>query len=83
MLAREVYGYALKAMRMPRLNGAEGMLGASGRVVRVEERGATVLVRGELWSAEMGGERLAPGEEVTIIGFEGLKLRARRRPKQV
>lgn len=74
-----IYAYALKAMKMPRLNGGEGMLGAAGRVLRVKEHGAIVFVHGELWSAEVRGEALAPGDEVAIIGFEGLKLRARKR----
>lgn len=74
-----VYLYAWKAMRMPRLNGIDGMLGASGRVVRVDERGATLLVHGELWSAEARGEKLALGDEAIIAGFEGLRLRVRKR----
>ena len=66
-------------MRMPRLNGIEGLLGATGRVVHLEARGATLQLHGELWAAEVQGERLALGDKAVVTGFQGLKLRARKR----
>ena len=41
-----LYAYALKAMRMPRLNGAEAMVGASGTVAAVGDQAVVVGVDG-------------------------------------
>lgn len=73
-----VYWYALKSARMPKLNGAEAMLGARGRVVNCRERYVTLFFHGELWSAETGGDTLALGDEAVVVGIEGLRLRVRK-----
>lgn len=81
-LSLGVYACAVKAMRLPRLNGTDGMLGATGRVAQVSERGATLIVHGELWSADSSGEKLAVGDQAVILGVEGLRLRVRKRYTQ-
>ena len=48
-----VYATAVKAWRMPVHNGIEALLGATGRVVRAEERRVVLSVQGELWSADL------------------------------
>lgn len=73
-----VYWYALKSARMPKLNGAEAMLGARGRVVHCRERRVTLFFHGELWSADVDGEPLAVGDEAAVVGIEGLQLRVRK-----
>lgn len=74
------YAYALKAMRMRRLNGAEGMLGDKGRIVQASGRQATLFFHGELWRADVEGEPLALGDEASIVAVDGLRLRVRKRP---
>ena len=74
-----LYAYALKAMRMPPLNGAEAIVGASGTVAKVGERGVTLLVRGELWTADADRETFAVGDRAVVVGVDGLRLRARKR----
>lgn len=75
-----VYWHAWKSARMPKLNGAEGMLGARGRVTNRGERSVNIFVRGELWSADATGEALAAGDEAVVAGIEGLRLRVRKAP---
>lgn len=72
------YAYTFKAMRQPRLNGAEAMLGQTGSIVDIGEDGATLFFHGELWRADVNGEPLAPGDEALIVGIEGLRLKIRR-----
>jgi membrane protein implicated in regulation of membrane protease activity len=72
-----LYWYWLKSARMPKLNGAEGMLGARGRVDR-GERQVKFFFHGELWSAEADGDALAVGDEAVVVGIEGLRLRVRK-----
>ena len=74
-----VYVLALKAMHTPRMNGGEAMLGTTGRVVDIGERGAMLLLHGELWSADGDGGNLAIGDEAVVVGIEGLRLKARKR----
>ncbi|MGH8221915.1 MAG: NfeD family protein [Woeseiaceae bacterium] len=73
-----LYWYWLKSTRLPKLNGAEGMLGARGRVVDRSERYVKLFFHGELWSAEVDGETLAVGDEAVVVAIEGLRLRVRK-----
>jgi len=73
-----VYGCAWKAMKAPRMNGTETLLGRRGRVVHVDEHRAMLLVGGELWAAGALEQTLALGDEAIIVGFDGLTLRARK-----
>jgi len=75
-----VYWHAWKSARMPKLNGAEGMLGARGRVTNCGERSVNIFVRGELWSADATGEALVVGDEAVVVGIEGLRLRVCKAP---
>jgi len=79
-IALWIYALAIKTTRRPMMTGAEGMLGESGRVVRVEGRAATLQIHGELWSADAEGEALTVGEAALVVGIKGLRLRVRRRP---
>jgi membrane-bound serine protease (ClpP class) len=74
-LALWVYALAVRTARRRAMTGAEGMIGERGRVVQLAGRTAKVLIHGELWSAEVSGERLAIGEEVLVLGITGLKLK--------
>ena len=75
-IAIAVYATAIKAWRMPLRNGIEGLLGATGRVVRREGRQLVLNVQGELWSADLEGEPIAIGDQVVVVGFEDLCLKA-------
>jgi membrane-bound ClpP family serine protease len=39
-----------------------------------------VLVHGELWTAQVDGGPVAPGERVRVLAVEGLRLRVERAP---
>jgi membrane protein implicated in regulation of membrane protease activity len=73
-----LYGHIWKAIKRPRMNGAEGMLGSEGTVVSTNERGLSLLLHGELWSARAKGESLVTGDKARIVGVDGLTLRVKR-----
>jgi membrane protein implicated in regulation of membrane protease activity len=73
-----VYATAMKAWRMPARHGIEALLGATGKVVRVEGRRVVLSVKGELWSADLEDESIAAGDKVVVAGFEGFRLKARK-----
>lgn len=77
-----LYWYWLKSVRMPKLNGAEAMLGVRGRIVDREERRVTLFFHGELWQADADGEPLAVGDEAVVVRIEGLRLRVRKAATQ-
>ena len=57
--------------------GSEGMLNARGVVTQKQGRILWVRVYGELWRARSGDE-LQIGDDVTVIGIEGLTLHVAR-----
>jgi len=69
-----VYVLAMKTMRMPRLNGSDGIVGQTGRVVRVDERGLTLQIGGEYWAADAGGEIFEVDDRVLVTGIDRLRL---------
>jgi len=65
----------LQVRRRPAQVGTHTIIGARGLV----RRDGMVAVRGELWQAQAeNGEQLDPGDEVDVVGIEGLSLRVRR-----
>jgi membrane-bound serine protease (ClpP class) len=70
-----VLAKVLQIRRRPAEVGAHMLVGARGQV----RRDGLVAVKGELWQARTeDGEELAPGDEVDVLGVEGLELRVRR-----
>jgi membrane-bound serine protease (ClpP class) len=64
-------------MRKP-LAGLTSMVGSRGRAVNALAPAGMVRVRGELWDAMSVSGRVEIGEEVEVVGQEGLKLVVRR-----
>ena len=78
LVSAVLYWYLLKSARMPKLNGAEAMLGVRGRVVDRQGRSVTLFFHGELWQADADGEPLAVGDVAVVVGIKGLRLRVRK-----
>ena len=74
LVAASFYWNILRSAQRPKMNGAEAMLGARGRVVGRGERDVTVRFHGELWSAWPSGS-LELGDEAVVEAVEGLRLR--------
>ncbi len=71
------YFYLMKATRRPVMTGLEGMAHALGRVRSLQGDNAAVWVNSELWLAQTG-EELHVGDQVQVVGIEGLRLRVRK-----
>jgi len=71
------YAYLVKAARQPVMTGLEGMAHALGRVRSLQGDVAAVWVNSELWLAQ-AGEELHEGDQVQVVGVEGLRLRVRK-----
>ena len=70
-----VVSKAVQAQRATVTSGMQALSGARGRAVTTLAPLGTVLVRGEEWSAEAVQGTVKAGEEVTVMGSDGLRLR--------
>ncbi len=74
---------AVRARRMPKHTGWEGMVGAIGEVRQPLDPVGQIFVEGALWRAELAaaaggnGRRLERGSKVRVESVEGLTLRVR------
>jgi membrane-bound serine protease (ClpP class) len=64
---------ALRSHRDRVTTGEAGMIGLTGRADTELAPEGTVFIRGELWRAK-ARSRIAAGENVRVIGLEGLTL---------
>ena len=61
------------------VTGSEGMIGAQATVVKPLNPVGAVTVKGEYWKARAVEEHIEVGEDVEIVGFEGLTLKVKRK----
>ena len=59
------------------ITGSEGMIGMKGRVIKPLTPKGVVRVGDEFWKAKSSGEDIEIGEEVEVVGVEGLTLKVR------
>lgn len=65
----------IKARKKKPGTGREEMMGMKGKVIQTLEPEGMIRIRGELWKAKSkNGEKIPAGEEVEVVGVEGLML---------
>jgi len=69
----------IPALHRRKATGSEGMIGLEGEVIEPLTPNGLVKVRGEYWKAKSVGGKIAAGEEVEILGLEGLTLKVKRK----
>jgi len=71
-----VLTFAIRAQRRPHAVGAESIIGRIGKVREALNPMGTVLVGGELWSADSEDDEseLEEGARIEVTGVEGLRL---------
>jgi membrane protein implicated in regulation of membrane protease activity len=74
-----MYHFLMRAIRLPVLTGAEGLLQSTGKVIDAEDGVLHILVHSEIWNAQ-SLEQLQAGDTVQIIGLNGLSLDVRKDP---
>ena len=60
------------------VSGPEGMIGTLGTVIEPLTPKGSVTVRGERWRAKSVGDNVEVGENVEIVGLDGLTLQVKR-----
>ena len=71
----------IRAQRRPVNTGREGLIGQTAVVRAALDPRGTVFVEGEIWNAWMEGGKADPGEEVTVTGVDGLRLKVVKKSK--
>lgn len=73
-LSAAIYWYAIRAMRLPKQNGVDAMIGETGQIVVSDLGELHVQVRGELWNAVLTVP-LRQGDCVKVVAADGTRLR--------
>lgn len=82
VLIFSVITYVLyRALKKNPLLGFDNMIGKNGVTANQIARKGIVKIGGELWAAEVDGDNIEAGEEVTVIGQTGLKLKVIKKPR--
>jgi len=80
LVAYAVITYRLgsKALGKKPVVGLPDMVGSRGKVVTPLDPEGLVRIKGELWESTSADRRINTGEEVIVVGQDGLKLTVRR-----
>lgn len=81
VLALVAYAVA-KAQKGKVTTGSESMVGSTAIAQSTLNPTGSVRTQGEIWAAVAEGARIKAGEEVIIVGVDGLKLRVRKKQKE-
>ena len=74
-----VVSAGVRAQRARVVSGAGSFVGATGRATSDLAPVGTVLLRSEDWTAEAVGEPIGKGEEVEVVGVDGVRLQVVKR----
>ena len=79
-LALSVFTYQMgsRALRRKPVVGLPAMVGNKGKVVSPLAPEGLIKIKGELWVAKSDGTRIDVGEEIIVVGQDGLKLMVRK-----
>jgi len=75
-LALSIFTYQMgsRALRQKPIVGLPAMVGSKGKVVSPLAPEGLIRIKGELWVAKSAGTRIDSGEEIIVVGQDGLKL---------
>ena len=72
------YRMGSRALARKPITGLPAMIGSRGKVVSPLAPKGVIRIKGELWEATSAGRRIKAGEEVTVMGQDGLRLVVRK-----
>lgn len=79
MIALAVHSYIMYRVGRPTFLlkpkvALENIIGIEGKVMRWQEATGYVKVQGVLWKAICSGQRFNLGDDIVVVGIEGLRL---------
>ena len=73
-----IYRMGSHALKRKPVTGLPTMVGSRGKVVSPLAPKGVVRIKNELWEATSAGRKIKAGEEVTVMGQDGLRLVVRK-----
>ena len=70
-----VIGAGLRAQRGRATTGVEGIIGETGVALDNLYPTGSVLVHGEIWTAEVSGQNVEKGQKIRVTGIDNLRLK--------
>jgi membrane-bound serine protease (ClpP class) len=67
------------ALRRRKITGAEGMMGLTGKVTQALRPQGEIKIKGEYWEAKSVDGNVSLGEDVEVVGINGLVLEVKRK----
>ena len=77
-----LFAFTTRTIRRQTVVGLPTMIGSRGKVASPLNLQGLVRIKGELWGATSGEGDIGKGEEVEVVGEDGLKLVVRRAPRR-
>ena len=74
-----IHKAVVPAIRRRKLTGAEGMIGMTGKVTEPLKPVGTVKIKGEYWKAKSVEGEIKMGDDVEVLGIDGLNLEVRKK----
>ncbi|MCX8014900.1 MAG: nodulation protein NfeD, partial [candidate division WOR-3 bacterium] len=74
-----IISMAVRAHRKKVATGKEGLLSETGIAQTDLAPEGTILIHGELWTAESIENKINKGEKVSVVAIDGMKLRVKRK----
>ncbi len=74
-----VHKAVIPAIRRRKVSGAEGMIGITGRVTQPLKPKGMIKIRDEYWKATCIDGEVNIGEDVEVVGINGLDLEVRKK----
>ena len=69
-----IHRAVVPSLKLRKVSGAEGMIGAIGKVTEPLNPVGTIMINGEYWKAACPGEKIDTGRNVEVVGIKGLNL---------
>jgi membrane-bound ClpP family serine protease len=73
-----IYRTGSKALRREPVVGLPAMVGSKGRVASSLTPEGLITIKGELWQAATAGDKIDAGEDIIVVGQDGLRLIVRK-----
>ena len=73
-----IYRMGSRALRRKPVTGLSDMIDSKGKVVRPLAPDGVIRIKSELWEARTAGRKIKIGDDVIVVGQNGLKLVVRK-----
>ena len=74
-----IHEAVIPSFHIKQVTGGEGLVGLEGEVIEPLTPVGVIKIKDEYWKAKSVSENIAVGEEIEILGLDGLTLKVKRK----